>query len=478
MADAETDLDPASGGPGMTATVLPPYGDDEQRRASVSAAAAGAAFTWHDVVTATDAGTATPLSHHIGYELLFGSLLSLIIVVTLLGNGLVVTAVASFRRLRSVTNYFVVSLAVADITVAILVMPYALVYDISEEWRYGWVFCYFFISCDVTCCTASILHLCVIALDRYLAITQPFSYHRKMSKRRALIMIASVWICSSAISFVPIYLGWFADHTKMHELYVDSPKCGLYVNKVYAVISSSTSFYIPLLVMIFAYVKIFRIARKQAAEIRRLENSITPDHLLINNGTPSGDPSLDRVRKRSRKVQKDSKAIKTLGTLVGLFCICWLPFFLMYLIVPFCSACAVPHGVVAAITWLGYVNSCINPCVYAYLNRDFRIAFKRILSCGGRCRPGRRGGGRTGSYRRAGRCDLHPDYACHCQMTLAARRHSSTSSEGRTPSLLSRDRVIEAHPPRTNGFKGSRGHNVHHAIAHESPLTEVPDQAT
>ena len=215
MADAETDLDPASGGPGMTATVLPPYGDDEQRRASVSAAAAGAAFTWHDVVTATDAGTATPLSHHVGYELLFGSLLSLIIVVTLLGNGLVVTAVASFRRLRSVTNYFVVSLAVADITVAILVMPYALVYDISEEWRYGWVFCYFFISCDVTCCTASILHLCVIALDRYLAITQPFSYHRKMSKRRALIMIASVWICSSAISFVPIYLGWFADHTKV-----------------------------------------------------------------------------------------------------------------------------------------------------------------------------------------------------------------------------------------------------------------------
>jgi len=97
-----------------------------------------------------------------------GFLLCLIIAFTLAGNCLVCAAVASYRRLRSsVTNYFVVSLAVADLTVAILVMPYSVAFELYGKWRYGWVFCYFWISCDVTCCTASILHLCVISLDRY-----------------------------------------------------------------------------------------------------------------------------------------------------------------------------------------------------------------------------------------------------------------------------------------------------------------------
>jgi hypothetical protein len=165
-------------------------------------------------VTMTSQEMAPP-AIRLGHAIVIGALLGILIVVTLLGNSLVITAVASFRRLRSVTNYFVVSLAVADITVATLVMPYALLYEIFAEWRFGWIFCYFWISCDVMCCTASILHLCVIALDRYLAITQPFSYHTKMSKKRALLMIASVWICSGAISFVPIYLGWFADSSQV-----------------------------------------------------------------------------------------------------------------------------------------------------------------------------------------------------------------------------------------------------------------------
>ena len=303
--------------------------------------------------------------------IVIGIILSLVILFTLIGNCLVVTAVARFQRLRSVTNFFVVSLAVADLTVAILVMPYSLLFEVFGEWKFGWIFCYFWISCDVTCCTASILHLCVISLDRYLAITQPLTYKTKMSKRRAILMICGVWICSGAISFVPIYLGWFAD-TAVVTLYQDSPDCGLYVNKIYAVISSMTSFYVPLVVMLFAYVKIFRIARAQAAEIKKLETCLYHAGQRANNN----------FHRRSRKINKDSKAIKTLGTLMGLFCVSWVPFFLMYLITPFCPQCYFPPLLVSLITWLGYANSFINPCVYALLNRDFRMAFKKILLCG------------------------------------------------------------------------------------------------
>ena len=237
-----------------------------------------------------------------------------------------------------------------------------------EEWRFGWIFCYFWISCDVMCCTASILHLGLISLDRYWAITEPLQYKRRMSRCRTTGLITGVWLCSCTISFIPIYLGWFADDVSI--LYKNRPSCGLDVNKIYAVISSMTSFYVPLVVMVFAYLRIFRIARFQAQEISRMERSIR-NHCDVDNN----------VGKKKKPSHKDSKAIKTLGTIMGIFIISWLPFFLMYLILPFCESCGIPKEVESAITWLGYANSFINPCVYAFLNKDFNMAFRRLLSC-------------------------------------------------------------------------------------------------
>ena len=267
--------------------------------------------------------------------------------------------------------------------VAILVMPYSLVFEIYGNWKFGWIFCYFWISCDVTCCTASILHLCVISLDRHLAITEPLSYKSKMSKKRVIFIICSVWLTSIAISFVPIFLGWYADKNVV-DLYVDTPKCGLYVNRVYAVISSGLSFYVPLLIMIFVYMKIYRIARAQAEAIHELEV-----HCVLPVSSPRLDSPLREdpgeemtIKSQSKKVNRDVKAIRTLGTLMGLFCFCWLPFFLMYLILPFCSHCYLPPEVTSGVTWLGYTNSLINPMVYAFLNKDFRTAFKKLLTCG------------------------------------------------------------------------------------------------
>ena len=297
-----------------------------------------------------------------------GIVFSVIILLTLFGNLLVICAVVSFPRLRSTTNMFIVSLAIADITVAVLVMPFALIYGVLQKWIFGWIFCNFWMSCDVMCCTASIMHLCVISLDRYLAITKPLQYKILMSKRRAILLIVCIWLCGGLMSFIPIYLGWYIDPGDV-SLYEDSLQCGLFVNKVYAVISSSTSFYIPLLVMIFTYFKIYKIARAQVREIRKLEIS----------ARDTGAQSDARIQRKSRRIARDTKAVKTLGTLMGLFIVSWLPFFLMYLIMPFCAECYLHRQVESLITWLGYVNSLINPCIYAWLNKDFRLAFRRIL---------------------------------------------------------------------------------------------------
>ncbi|GAB6022784.1 5-hydroxytryptamine (serotonin) receptor 4, G protein-coupled [Chamberlinius hualienensis] len=306
------------------------------------------------------------------YRILGSIFCGLLILVTVIGNVMLVLAVFIFRRLRSVTNMLMASLAVADITVAILVMPYLLIYDLIRSWNFGPIFCHIWISCDVMCCTASILHLCIIALDRFMAITNPLRYKILMSRRRGIYLIVSAWICSAAISFVPIMLGWYSDGS-MADLYTVSEHCTLNVNKVYAVVSSATSFYLPSPIMFYIYTKIFVIAQRQSREIKRMERTIHHSSKLEQR----------RFKRHSKRVHSDTKAIKTLGIIMGAFCFCWLPFFLMYLILPFCSspACNLPYEIRSGITWLGYINSFINPCIYGLINNEFRSAFLRTLRC-------------------------------------------------------------------------------------------------
>jgi len=168
-----------------------------------------------------------------------------------------------------------------------------------------------------------------------------------MSRRNALLVIAGVWTCSAAISFAPIYAGWFADLSSMTLYSNTAADCGLHVNRVYAVVSSVTSFYLPLVVMVTVYSRIYRIARRQLREIYKLEVSLG---VFDEPMTSRRRPSQEMRRTAAGAGVKDSKAIKTLGILMGMFCICWCPFFIVYVIRPFCPSCVFPGAVVSAIT--------------------------------------------------------------------------------------------------------------------------------
>ncbi|XP_013787099.1 beta-2 adrenergic receptor-like [Limulus polyphemus] len=299
---------------------------------------------------------------------ILGSIIcAMIIALTLLGNVLVILVVFRFRRLRSVTNLLLASLATADITVALLVMPLLVIYDFERRWRFGPIACHFWISCDVMCCTASILHLFIIALDRFWAITKPLRYRSRVSKKRVMVAIGVIWLCSGAISFIPIFMGWYSDDPV--SIFVNSDECSLEVNRVYAVVSSVTSFYLPLPVMFYVYFRILLIAERQAREIRQLEVSLEGADQHVKQS----------LRCRSRQLITDTKAIRTLGIVMGVFCVCWLPFFLMYVILAFCKHCHLEYEWRSAITWLGYFNSSFNPCIYAFLNKEFKSAFRRVL---------------------------------------------------------------------------------------------------
>ncbi len=150
-------------------------------------------------------------------RVLTGCFLSLLILTTLLGNTLVCAAVTKFRHLRSkVTNFFVISLAISDLLVAILVMPWKAATEIVGFWPFG-AFCDVWVAFDIMCSTASILNLCVISVDRYWAISSPFRYERKMTPKVAFIMISVAWTLSILISFIPVQLNWHkAQTTQLH----------------------------------------------------------------------------------------------------------------------------------------------------------------------------------------------------------------------------------------------------------------------
>uniref|UniRef100_A0A8C5D250 G-protein coupled receptors family 1 profile domain-containing protein n=1 Tax=Gouania willdenowi TaxID=441366 RepID=A0A8C5D250_GOUWI len=132
--------------------------------------------------------------------------LSVGIICTVVGNFLVVVSIAYFKQLQSPTNSFVMSLAVADSLVGLVVMPYSMMRTIEGCWYFGSLFCQLHSSLDVMLCTASIFHLSCIAFDRYYAVCNPLVYSLKMSHSRVALLIAVCWVVPMFISFGPIML--------------------------------------------------------------------------------------------------------------------------------------------------------------------------------------------------------------------------------------------------------------------------------
>uniref|UniRef100_A0A8B9UWA5 G-protein coupled receptors family 1 profile domain-containing protein n=1 Tax=Anas zonorhyncha TaxID=75864 RepID=A0A8B9UWA5_9AVES len=319
------------------------------------------------------------------------ALLLLLILSTLLGNTLVCVAVVRFSHLRSkVTNFFVISLAVSDLFVAVLVMPWKAATEVAGFWPFG-AFCDVWVAFDIMCSTASILHLCIISVDRYWAISSPFRYERRMTQRVAFIMIAVTWLLSLLISFIPVQLKWHKDR-ELHgeqELGVNSTgeeeSCDSSLSRTYAISSSLVSFYIPVAIMIVTYTRIFHIARRQIRRISSLERAVEHAQSCHNSDCPHG-ASL------KNSFKKETKVLKTLSIIMGVFVFCWLPFFVLNCMVPFCDLDlhkpgelpCVSETVFSIFVWFGWANSSLNPIIYAF-NADFRRAFATLLGCAYLC---------------------------------------------------------------------------------------------
>jgi len=131
--------------------------------------------------------------------------LGTIILAAIVGNIFVIAAIGVERNLRTVANYLIASLAVADLLVAALVMPLAAVKEVSARWFLGRELCDAWVTFDIICCTSSILHLVAISLDRYWAVTRVDYIHRRSPKRIVGMIVAS-WGVAVVVSIPPLFI--------------------------------------------------------------------------------------------------------------------------------------------------------------------------------------------------------------------------------------------------------------------------------
>ncbi|XP_061886680.1 D(5)-like dopamine receptor [Entelurus aequoreus] len=266
-------------------------------------------------------------------------------------------------------------------------MPWRAVSEVAGVWLFG-RFCDTWVAFDIMCSTASILNLCIISMDRYWAISSPFRYERKMTRRFAFVMIGVAWTLSILISFIPVQLNWHRARAEPPPPYppAEEDACNASLSRSYAVASSLVSFYIPVLIMVGTYTRIFRIAQTQIRRISSLERA-APCKTRPHRASTQDENSLKSSFKRETKV------LKTLSVIVGVFVCCWLPFFVLNCVVPFCEADApdaapcVSDTTFSIFVWCGWANSSLNPVIYAF-NADFRKAFATILGCNRLWPPG------------------------------------------------------------------------------------------
>ncbi|XP_063589343.1 neuropeptide SIFamide receptor-like [Penaeus indicus] len=296
----------------------------------------------------------------------------LVFILGLVGNCFVIAVVFRTPRMRTVTNFFIVNLAVADVLVIVFCLPATLLSNIYNPWMLGWIMCKFVAYVQAVSVSASVNSLVAVSLDRFLAIWFPLRLQITTPRARAIIVL--IWIMA-VCSAVPYFV-----YFEMQQVYDDLPDLKVCVEvwpnrraeRLYFLIAHLLFCYLlPLALISFFYIMIwFRVAHRNIPGDTR-------------------DAAIQEMQQRSKV-----KVIKMLVVVVIIFMLSWLPLYTIFARIKLGQDLDEDERAVLAIMapvsqWLGSSNSCINPILYAFFNKKYRNGFLAIMksrSCCGTLR--------------------------------------------------------------------------------------------
>ncbi|XP_006889108.1 PREDICTED: substance-K receptor [Elephantulus edwardii] len=295
-----------------------------------------------------------------GWKLaLWASAYLTLVLVAVTGNATVIWIILAHQRMRTVTNYFIVNLALADLCMAAFNAAFNFVYASHNIWYFGHAFCYFQNLFPITAMFVSIYSMTAITADRYMAIVHPFQ--PRLSAPSTKAVIAGIWLVALALAFPQCFYSTITTEQGATKCIVAWPGDGGGMTRLlYHLVVIALIYFLPLVVMFVAYTVIGLTLWRRTV----------PGHQIHGANL--------------RYLQAKKKFVKTMVLVVVTFAVCWLPYHLYFILGNFqediyCHKFI--QQVYLALFWLAMSSTMYNPIIYCCLNRRFRSGFRLAFRC-------------------------------------------------------------------------------------------------
>lgn len=314
-------------------------------------------FLLNDSIDLHPPGFQTDITKHLGVQITLITAYSLIILLGLLGNSLVIYMIIRYKSMRTVTNFFIANLALADLLVNTLCLPFTLVYTL-DEWKFGAVLCHMVPFAQALSVHVSILTLTVIALERYRCIV--FHLGRRLTWRSSFLIMAFTWT-TSAVLAAPLAI--FREYRKEEipsinlSIAVCSEKWPHGTNRdgvIYSFSMLLLQYIIPLAIISYAYICIWV----------KLKNHVSPSS-------------------RNDSINRRKKTTKMLALVVVVFAICWLPFHVFQVAIDLDLALSLKEYklIYTVFHVVAMCSTFANPLLYGWMNKNYRNGFLMVFRC-------------------------------------------------------------------------------------------------
>ena len=260
------------------------------------------------------------------------------------------------------TSYFLINLAITDLGVGVFLMSLA-IYPVTanlDHWPYGLFVCQLSSYLGCVFCSTSIISLCLISIDRYIAITKALAYYELMTEKRCYFLITATWVYSF-LFYIPIFIDNLVGVKYNHSSYLCSANFG---DHFYFMLALVILILLPCgLIMMVIYSKLLIIALYHSTKIQTQEQAVKA------------------CSHKGKQVHRNRKAIRTLLIITGCFTVAWLPYTVLALYRSFQDPCidALPHWVEFALPWMAMSNSFTNSIVYFAFNKEYRLEAAKLF---------------------------------------------------------------------------------------------------